>query len=354
MRITLQDVGRSRIPAVLGKCATDWASIASYINEAQQRLINALEETGAWNGWEKIVFNVLRCDPYITLPPRYARMVNANVCKTPVQIFNEWYEVLWAGPGLQEPTRCTEDGCLTNSLSIGGFDRATVPTAYDLAQTNQRIRAYITDPRDVGKRILISEALDQNGNGIYTQDVLRPVNGFYLTFEQPFVDSSFIVTSFRNVAKDETFGDVVLKQVDDTTGEESLLSRYTPGETNPAYHRYYIQGLPARCCPTNCDADSDQIAQVTVMAKLEYVPVVQPSDFLVITNIPALKEECEAIRYGEAETPAAVQMAALKHKNAIRLLNEELGHYVGKLNPSINFAPFGVAGLERRQVGIMI
>lgn len=322
-----------------------------------------MSKTGAWGGWEKLIFKVTRCDPYVTLPYAYARAIAANICRTPIQLHNEWFESLWAGVGLQDDV-LNSNGCGTTGGNCranggcgitGGYDRATVPTAYDLIPVSQLLRVYISDIRDSGKRILFVGARDQNGNGIYQQDVFNPVGGMFLTFQSPFVTSAFVVTSFTGIVKDRTYGDVVLKQVDENTGDEVFLARYGPSETNPSYRRYYLQGLPVQCCgcpPT--DPQGTTTTQVTVMAKLDFVPAINPTDPLVIGCIPALEEECAAVRYSESDTPAAQQMAALKHQNALRFLREELGHYSGTENMAVNFAPFGQAHLERKLVGTMI
>lgn len=345
MRPTFADAMASRIPRCLGKCDDDYDGVASYINEAQQKLIGAGGETGWWGGWYQVGFNVPRTNPYITLPPELARAVNATICRRPILIHNQWYEFLWAGVGLQAPCPSNNCGGLRDA-----FDRGTVSTAYDLTDSNQLIRAYISDSRDIGKRILFSNALDQNGNGIYETDDTNQVNGFHLEFTEPFVTSGFIVTSFGAVQKDETVGDVTIYQVDDTTGDEVLLARYKPWETNPSYRRYYLNGLPINCC----NGGTPETVQVEVMAKLEFVPVKYPTDFLIIGNLPALKEECRSILFSESDSPSSMQQSEIHHAKAISLLRQELGHYMGKQNPAINSAIFGTAGMRKQLIGQLL
>lgn len=350
MRITLQDVANSRIPLTLGLCREDYPRLASYVNEAQQRLINAGGENGWWGSWDKAVFDVDVTDPYITVPSRYARMINIDVCRIPTRIQNEWYEFLEAGIGLQRP--CA-NGAISSApwcATSEGFDRNMVPTAFALTPTNQYLRAYYTDPRDIGTRILISNAVDGNGNKIYSQDVLNPVNGFYLTLAAPFITSGSIVTSFFTVGKPKTYGDILLYQVDATTAVESLLSRFEANEVNPEYRRYFLKSLPFGCCTS---PSTTGFVQVTALLKLEFTPVVNPSDFLIIGNIPALKEECESIRYDEMDNSSGAQFSILKHRNAIRQLNIELDHYLGVMNPAINVAPWGSAHLANQAIGIL-
>lgn len=337
---------QSRGPQRLGNCTGDIVRCASYVNQAMQELINLGGEDGWWGSWDRLVFNVSRTDPYITLPSKYARAISMNFCRNPVAVQNEWYETLEAGIGLR--TTCDASRC---DIPPSGFDRNMVCTAYDLTPTNQKLRIYLTDSRDIGKRVAFIGAKDQNGNGIYSQDVQYPVQGFYLALQQPFTTSDYIVTAFESVLKDETYGDVVLKEVDATTGAERLLARYGPREMAPQYRRYLLSNLPCGCC---VDGQPVQPAQVTCMAKLEFQPVQYPTDILIIGNVPALIEYCSGIRHREMDDPTAKALAKVETQQAVSMLNTELDHYLGKIKPAIVVAPFGSARLARQRVGTLM
>ncbi|MDB6112674.1 MAG: hypothetical protein JWR69_4424, partial [Pedosphaera sp.] len=238
--------------------------------------------------WQKVVFQITKARPYITLPREFARVINLDVRRFPIRMQNEFYELLEAGVGLRGFTEC-QDWC----GSLEGYERGVFPTMVDLTPANQLLRVYLTDPRDIGLRMLVGPCLDQNGNAVYSQDGANSVNGFYLSFDQPFTTSNFIVTSIGGIQKDATYGDVLLYQVDATTGEQVLLSRYAPDELNPAYRRYFINRLPCACGTTGT-------VPILAMAKLEFIPANRDTDFLIIGNIPALIEEFKAIRWGGA------------------------------------------------------
>lgn len=352
MKFTLYDVAQSLLPEDLGVCRSDFTRLSAIVNAAQLRLIQAGSETGWFGSWAKVVFNVDREDPYITLPSQFARIANMDVCQFPVRVQNEWYEFLEAGIGLQKNffSTCNWPG-LTDA-----YDRNNVPSAYEIPDSNQKLRVYITDTRDIGAKFFVNGALDSNGNKIYSQDVTTQVEGEILILDDPFVTTTDIITSFSSITKQgtagqsATYGDVVFKAVDATTGDETFLSRYGAQETTPQYRRYYINALPLNCC---CSANGTT-AQVTVMCKYEYRPVVNPSDVLIIGNIEALREECMSIRYGKMDNAEAQAFSVLKHKEAIRLLNNDLAHYVGKLQPAINFAPFNTANLGRQAIGTLV
>lgn len=342
MRATLQDLANSRAPGVLGLCAGDLPRLSSYANEATQVLIGVAGETGFVGGWAKVLFQVTCDNPYITLPPQFARAINIALCRWGVPIFQSWYEVLEAGIGLQNTCE-GKWGCGIQAA----FERENVVTAVDLPATNHYVRVYLTDPRDINKRIIFTGAKDQNGNPIYTTDVGNQIDGFFLTLDQPFTTTPYIVTSFTGVQKDVTFGDVIVFGVDATTGVQTLLSRYGARETRPSYRRYYLQGG----CPVAANSTSN-VRHVTAMAKYEFRPVSEPTDFLIISNIPALKAQMESIRFSEIDNPTSQAMALLKHRQAVKLLNQELMHYQG-IKPDLNVAIFGTAKLERQMIGQM-
>lgn len=339
MRATFKDFRNSGLPGRLGECVNNTPQLLAYVNEAIQRLILEDEGQAFWRLNARMAFTVV--NNYATAPRDVARITDIAVCAQPVRIQNQFYEFLQGGEGLQPPNACE-----AATGAIEAIDRGTTPIMGTLPATNQYLRAYLTDVRDVGKNIFVS-GVDQNGLVIREQHVYNWDNGFNLTLEQPFTTSSFIVTAINGIQKDVTYGDVVLYAVDATTGVETLLSRYAADETRPDYRRYYLNHLPTQCCSALTPV------QVIGMVKLEYVPVTKDSDFLLIGNLVALKEECQAIYYSDMETKGSQQLSDRHHKAAIRLLNNELKHYEGAHTPAINVAIYGTAHLSRHGIGIV-
>lgn len=363
MRITGNTLQLGDFPAAIGACANDFRTIAKFANRSQRNLIDCGGDSGWWNGWQRIAFPLSPLFPYFTLPREFSRAIGLDVCGFPLQIQNEFWEFLPQGLGIQnrrewEQLNNTPDWWCRNG-ALQGFERGGAwPSHRDLFPVNQYIKAYITNPLDAGKRILIGPAWDENGNEIYTLDGNNQVNGFYMTLGSPSVTSQMIVSRFTGLQKDSTYGAVVLKQLDANTGTEITLSRYAPDETIPAYRRYYINSLPRiQTCPQSPCVIPDPPAggpvpeprrvTVTALVKLSYIPMLLPTDFLIISCENALIEEAKRCRYMDMDAPTAPQMAAVSHANAIKMLQNELRTYLGEYNPATNFAPFGTARLER-------
>lgn len=336
MRTTLGQLRLSRIPQALGACVTDNNRLLSIVNEAQQRLVFAGGESGWWGTWQWMAFNMVTSYPYITVPRSVARLINMSVCKHPIRIQNQFYEFLDAGYG-NMPSSCNCDLCDVQEA----YDRGSYPTNLDLVATGnpKKIQVYATDARDYNKRILI-QGTDQNDVTIRSLDNGVDIQGFMMTLATPFVESAMVLHSITGIQKDITVDRVLIYEADTITGTLRLLSTMEPGEQVASYRRYFINRLPTECCTGTATI------QIQALAKLEFIPVAVDTDYLMIGNLPALKLECEAVRYSEMDTDKAQQLAVLKHAQAVRMLNKELEHYLGRERPALKFSPFGSATLE--------
>jgi hypothetical protein len=239
-----------------------------------------------------------------------------------------------------------------NYCNLQTYERNNVVTFSELSNPPKILRVYATENSDVqaAKRVLF-QGTDTSDNVIYTQDVLNEVQGEFVTLDNPFIDSTYQYNTLTGIQKDITSGQVQIFQVDPTTGVESLMLTMEPTEQVAGYRRYYINNLPADCCrATNTPA----LLQVTAIAKLELIPVMVDTDYLLFHNLEAIIEEAQSVRYSEIDKSEAKQMAQEKHLQAVRLLQGELVHYLGKDRPAVSFAPFGSARLERAGIGTQL
>ncbi len=329
----------------LGLCATDLTSLLAVANEAEERLIidPLAPEEGWWGQWAQMAFTVSQTEPAFVTPQNVARVILMGVCKHPVRINNQFYEMLQFGPGLQPKGCVNANGSPVNPQCqgpISAYERDTVTTFAPLLSTPQYIRAYVSDPSDVGRTALI-QGKDANGQTIRFLDALANASGMgeRITFSSPFTDTSNLFTEITGVQKAKTFGEVQIFQVDATTGAESPLMVMGPSETTASYRRYFVNGLPDRCC--NSPPGTSATLQVTAMVKWDFVPLTCDSDYLNLGCIPALLDECQAIRYGRMDVPGAQQLGASKHASALRLLFGKIQNYLGNEQPAIRRSLFG-------------
>lgn len=348
-RLRLYDVRTSRLPGLIGLCATDVPGIANVVNTVQRRLIYAREgrDEGWWGTWAEIVFNVSRSEPYITLPADIARLEAMDVCDFTIPIQNQFYEYMNFGNG-RMPKQSRWAAC--RDFMRQGYTRNNAVTFTDMCDAPQYIVAYPTSSQDIGKRTLI-QGIDVDENVIYSNDGPSNVEGTFLSFAPPSSSmTSMTLSSITGIQKDITVGPVRYYQHDPETGEEVLLLTMQPNEQTASYRRYYLNGLPSNCCAS---PSTNDLVQVTALAKLELLPVVVDTDYLLIQNLEAIIEEAQSMRYSEMDSTSAKQMAEERHVQAIRLLNGELNHYIGKDSVAVNFAPFGSARLGKLKIGNM-
>lgn len=347
MRTRLLDFKISRGPTAVGMCNGDTASAAAIVNAATQRILFAKEmnDSGPWGAWAEVAFNISRDQPVATMGREIARIEAMDICKHPIPIQNQFFEYLRFGFG-RRPNHWTRCG------PMQAYDRGTVPTFCSI-EPNRIIRVYPGDPGDVDKRTLV-QGLDNNSQKVYSLDNEVLVDGLFVALQLPFVDvalngATMLWQKITGIQKDETLAPVTYFQVDPDTGEQSEIAKLEPSEVVSNYRRYYIENLPRNCCnPTD---PTSTTVQVTALAKLEFIPVKNDTDYLLIGNMEALINECQAVRYSEMDTASAKQKEEFHHRQAIRLLNGEIAHYSGVENPAIGIWPFGSARLSRQRIG---
>lgn len=334
MRSTLATAKASRIAQVLGICA-DSDEFISYINEAQQRLISR----GHWKGsFQPIALCV--SSGCITLPRQVAAISEVSVCNESVPIRNQWFEYLPGGIGTQ-----FNESCSTSCQSKNFIDRGFYPTIADIIPGEKKIRVY-SNAADNGKRIFF-KGYDENNAWIRSLDGSSYVDGFYITLDAPFVDSTFDIRSVTHFQKEVTKFNVLVYEIatDDT---QRLLGSYEPSETVAEYRRYFMTHFNGH---SGCSCSSCSSKTIHAIAKLNFIPVELDTDYLYIDNIPALKEMCQAIRFGEMDSPQAIAQAKIHERNAIKELQHEQQTYWDNDTISIGMRVHGTADLRNKKIG---
>lgn len=308
-RLTLGEARNSRAIYKLienGVCPTN-AAVVDRINEAQERLL----AKGKWyNMKERYCFCAY--DGCVTLPRNLESILAIHIDKQPVRIQSQWYEFIDSGAGIDD-CNC----CGINSP----IDRGNVSLFRDICG-DKYIRVYCDVNEDTTSRILI-KGYDTDGNRVMTNYMGSWIDGEYISLAPPYPKvSTKVYSSIETVIKDVTKGYVRLYQYDATTATQSAIAIYAPDEEYPVYRRYKIPSLSY-----NCETGAtDNPSQVTLLAKKRFIPAVNDTDDLLITNIGALKNMIIAI---VKEENGEEQSAQNYENRAERILNEELKNYRG-------------------------
>lgn len=327
----------STIPKSVGLCANDRTEVASYVNSATKRLLTdeLCPEEGWWGTYVTMVFNLAVSNHTATVrtPREIARIDVLDICNRPRFLRNGFYEYLMFGTGKQ-PKACGTQFCATQQA----FTRDTVPTLIPFpTSVPQFIRIYPTDAADVGKRIVL-QGPDQNGIPVLSRDVATGAAavGETVILQLPFSTASNQYQDITGLIKDPTVGPVKIFTVDPSTGSQTELSSMETNETTASYREYFFNGIPDHCChgPTG-------VVQVSAQCKLDFIPVIADTDYLLIQDLDAIEEECQALKFSKMDAAQAMQWEDRHHQKAIRLLNGQLDHMLGKTNTAIGVPLFG-------------
>lgn len=326
----------STLPLAVGKCAEDRSTIAAYVNQATEQLLAdpMCPEEGWYGSFVHAVFNVpvANLTGTIITPREIARIDVLDICKRPRFIRNGFYEYLMFGTGKQPR------GCNPACGQIQqAFERDNVPLLAPFPTSGpQTIRFFPSNTADVGKLVQV-QGPDQNGKTVYSVDPTtgEAIIGEQLPLQIPFSTAAFRYQNITGLMKDPTLGPVTVFAVD-ASGNQTQISTMEPDETTAAYRQYFLNGLPAACCNT-----AQGIVQVEAQCKLDFIPVLNDSDYLLIQSIPALIEESMAIRWSRIDAPQALAKERARHAKALSILCGQLDHFYGKTKTAISCKIFG-------------
>jgi hypothetical protein len=359
-RLRFYDILNPTLAEATGCCVEDIPRNAVEVNRAQSRLL--YDESGNEQGWAQtyaeMVFSVNRKNPVITCPRGVASLLATEVCDRAVPLRNQFFEYLEFGDGRMPKTnKWSEQVGYWRERSA--FTRNKGCTFEDISNPPQQVQIF-SNPADcvpnpitgaiprvfiqgvAGNRIVVSQ---DNGN---------TVQGEFVTLAQPYAMSVNVFDTWTGFQKDVTQDQVQIFQSDPIWGFVTQILTMEPTELTAWYPRYYLHNLPARCCPTvrpimmnpgfptcGCPYPLPEYVQVTALARLDLIPVVAPTDYLLIQNAEAIYAECQAGRMSTIDGSAAKQEASILHAQAVRILRGQSIVEEGKNNVSVSFAPYG-------------
>jgi hypothetical protein len=362
-----------------GMCATD-PQLLARTNEAQERLLNKGLYAGTYGRYSVCVYG--GC---ITLPREFESILGYNYDGAAAQVYNQWYEFMANGPGMSPAgawrqlqdrgyvpsfrpldsqkyirvyTDLIEDATSTIlfrgsdtynnriqtiengvyidgerlNLSAGSGNSSVLVSGFTGSNTDgNSVFAFFTTENSKPKYRNLEGWIISNNASVWrvlnasgTQVAISSGNSNY-PWQATFTPSLTLtelprttVNAFRSIDainKTATKGWVRVYAVDPTTGAEYCIAILAPDETLPQYRRYAIPGH-----------EREDGANVTVLAKRKFIPVVTDDDDLIVTNLGALKMMAIAI---EKEENNNLDEAMKYEEKAVALLREELAEVEG-------------------------
>lgn len=312
-RLRLSDV-RPSVAMAMGMCSSS-SEVRTIANEAHRRLV-------AKGKWVNLVQRYRICtssEGCITWPRQIETIEGWQLCEYPGELRNQWYEFQSNGPGLLT----SDDSYFTMMI-----DRGTRVTFDDIYGTNKKLKVTSDVTESATAKITVL-GYDQNANWIRTQ-----VSGTWIDGEQIAISttgnfSTNFFTNITGIIKPVTNGPVRLLEYDTTLATVTKsLGYYENDEEVPIYRASMIPGLGDRSGCGNVDEDGEQCEtkQITVIAKLRHIDVVNDNDFFLLGNLAALKLMAMAIL---KENRNLFEESMAYEAKAIKELQDELSSYEG-------------------------
>lgn len=301
--LTLRQVRESSIRNVAGACVGS-LDFVQMVNEVTRRLMRR----GSWFNSDAILRVCTQgCD--IVWPRQVSAVLGVRFCcGGEVPLRNKW----WAIAGWRSCNGWRGDAVVRET--------DLRPCYNEIAGNDGRyVKLHIVKIQDVGKKVRIFgfqlgnqplQELDANGNW---------VPGITITATQAGAQTTVLVTKITSVIKEESQGRFFLYEVHPTTGDLRDLAMYEYDETSPAYRCSRINGINSLGFKT--DSYGRHIRQMEALVKLAFIPVAEDDDFVMLSNIEALKFGIQAFKLAEANED---DLAEAKLLLAIRELNFEL------------------------------
>jgi hypothetical protein len=226
-------------------------------------------------------------------------------------------------------------------------DMGEAPTFDDILGVDKQVRTISSHPEATGTRILL-QGYDHNNNWVRTYDYTDAeyVDGEYVLVGNTVHYSTTLFTNITGVIKPESVGTWYLHEYEASTGSLKALAVYEHDETLPSYRRSRIPGLATMGSCGNDTTGVEGQTTVNVIAKLKFVPVVNDNDYIIIPNLPAIKDMVISIDKSEKDL---MQEAEYYEARALKRLGAELKNHEGAGIPQYDIqepATFGAGALE--------
>ena len=303
---------KTLLARVLSMNSTD-SRVSEYCSRAQERLLHKAKWVGTYGR-----FRVCVQDSCLTWPREIETIEAAALCDEPVDIRNDWYEFLTAGPGI-----------LTESCGprLTLVDRGDAVAFDDVKGLNKKLRVYCDTTEAGGLQILL-RYYNASGQKVYTTVNSVSVEGEYVNLPAGGayqLASDFVMPGgFYGCIKPATLRTVRIYEYDTVLTTQRPLAYYEPDETNPVYRRSLIPGISSGCCGGTSGSCGD--STVDIVGKFRTRDVAKDSDALIIQSREALRLMVQAIR---KEEDNLFEDAAKYEARAEVVLNEQLRHWMG-------------------------
>lgn len=318
---------KSQIARVTGSTGMSTADprLLDYVNLATEELCSEFDFP-----WviDRLRFCLTPCKTTFVLPSDYDRMLMCTVDGVPATMQSPWFEFIGYGLDLLNAYSNVPGGFDSIERFDGVLDKEDAAGFQEIPCDGGPwyIRVMGTkDERVDGERPVINiQGYDHENNWIRTSDgeggfkdgIDVPINGDNAPFWVQVPQSLRYLTA---TTKPVTKGYVLLYVSNSDNTTQHYIGQYAPNDTTPFYRQYSIPSL-RRFMRPNCST--------TILARCRkrFVPITKDSDFMLISNLPAMQSMVQACYFRDAHD----EDSYLRYKAiAVDILKKEAKAYIG-------------------------
>lgn len=307
-RITLAEAKRILCRAVDNGVPSDDPRVVTRINEATERLMSG----GHWVGMTQEL-RICTQNQCFSLPRQldsvqelliddayYGSILNTK------DVTSGWYTI-------ENPSTYVDPEQLNDMVLV---DRGEYPTLFDIC-TPGKLIIYSDYTEAAGASVRVF-GLNQTGNEVYSVQNGVYAAGEIIAFSTAGTVSANVFSKIINIQKAATQGPVRVYEVDPgNTSNHIMLAILDPTETVPSYRRYFCADIPK-------PGPNDPPVRIRVTGKRRYLPIFSDTDFLILSNLGALRLEMLAL---DREDGNDFQGSEIFHKRALDLVTAESKTY---------------------------
>lgn len=283
-------------------------------------------------------------------PRQVGTVLGLHTCRHEINVWNNWYQFSHMG-GMDDITGCgfkiIGDGldCCRGDLNM--VNQGTTPVYFQVPCGNQMyVRWYPAVRADIGKTMTIF-GIDSNGQVVRTKNASGIwQEGVTITGTLPFISTPMQFREVTRVTRDKTSGPGRLFYYDSTQDVLRDCAVYDPTDVNPDFRFTKIPGL----IRSNCVTCANGARQVSALVKLQFIPVENDNDLVLISNLDAIANMIQAIRKSDG---GGSQDAEGDVSRAVHEMNLELRNKFPNNQTPISLRPAGSVGARRARIGMI-
>lgn len=331
---------------VSGVCGSS-DDFRSYLNQAVRML---MKRGNFWGTVQLLRFCVY--NECLVFPRQVGTVLAVNSCRHAINLWNNWFQFArMGGWGDIAMAGFRGNGFIGDRLDCHGdlnmINPGTTPVYFQIPCGQTRyVRWYPAVRADIGKTMTIF-GIDSNGQVVRTKNAQGVwQEGETITATLPFVSTTIQYREIIRVTRDKTNAPTRLFYYNADQNVLNDCAVYDPPDVNPDFRftRIPMAGLNRTVLCANGSR------QVSALVKLEFIPVENDNDLVLIGNLDAIALTIQGIRKSDGGDSGGGEADIAR---AVHDMNLELRDKFPQQQTPISIRPAGAVGARRAGIGMI-